>query len=551
MKILIYNWAKFDSPVMAGGGVTMYLRNVIRELLARDNVEVWFLSSGNSYRFWNRKPCIEETANAFDHPRLRTFTLVNSPIKAPAHAAFNDIDQWLRDEVTPRLVYNFIDLHGPFDALHIHNLEGIGADVLNLPKGDKLRRIFYTFHNYMPVCPQIELLYDNRLTCNDYNDGNSCVGCLASDHRMADLIAIDRIGGAIKRQGLAGHPLGGFLFDMFVGTKSYIKAARNLTHDLIGGLRTGFRDWGLRARSEAGKSHDWKAGPKTRVLLAFPPAARLQEASAYRQWREANGLALRDHVDGIFAVSDLCRQTAMRFLPPGTKVETLLLPIDIEVPTTERQALRANRPIALVIPGEAPPSPGLTLSFIGYDIVSKGLPFLIDALTAIDDTLYRETVDLLIVARLSPRLERQLAQLETRFRSVRVVPGYERDQLSALSQMIDLNIVPSIWWETFNQVMVELARLGVPSLVSSHVGAKQTLTRPENFVFEAGDPQDFRNQLDRLLRNAELRDSFFDENLQMPSLIQHVDQLVARYCGHATASSSPSNLGTGTLQLRG
>ena len=89
--------------------------------------------------------------------------------------------------------------------------------------------------------------------------------------------------------------------------------------------------------------------------------------------------------------------------------------------------------------------------------------------------------------------------------------------------------MPSIWWETFNQVTVELARLGVPSLVSTHVGAKQTLTRPETFVFEAGDAADFRTKLDRLVRDRALRDSFFDEELLMPSMAQHVDWLLERY----------------------
>lgn len=532
MKILIYNWTQFDSPVMAGGGVTMYLRNVIQELVSREGVEVWFLSSGDRYRFFNRQPVIEETSNAYDNPQLKTFTLVNSPIKAPAHDAFHSVDRWLRDDVTPRLIADFIERHGPFDAFHIHNLEGLGANVLTLPKGGKLGRIFYTFHNYMPVCPQIELLYDNRLPCTDYRDGHRCVGCLAHDRRMDNLIALDRVGGALKGHGLAGHPLGGFLFDTYSGTRSYATALKNLTRDVVTGLRTGFRHWHLRPKSKAGVTHGWKAGPKTRSPVPHEPGSRILDGHAYRQWREANGQALRDNADGLFAVSDLCGQTAMRFLPPGTKVQTLLLPIDIEISPAERAALRTNRP-SETKQDEARPS--LTLSFIGYDIPSKGLPFLIDALAELNDPYYRDSVDLLIVARLSPQRERQLAQLQARFRSVKVVPSYGRDQLAALSQMIDLNIVPSIWWETFNQVTVEMAKLGVPSLLSSNVGAKQTLTRPEEFVFDAGNAADFRSKLDRLVRSAALRQSFFDAELQMPTLAAHVDQLLAHYCGRNNA----------------
>lgn len=531
MKILIYNWAPFDNPVMAGGGVTTYLRNVIDELLTREGVEIYFLSSGERYGFFDRKPRIEATGNVYDDPRIKSFALINSPIKAPAHDAFYAVDQWLADPVTPRLVSEFLAAHGPFDAFHIHNLEGIGAGVLSLPKDAGARRMFYTFHNYMPLCPQIELLYDQRLPCTDYCDGTRCVGCLGHERRMGDLIAFDRVGGAIKGRGLAGHPLGGFLFDVYAGSKSYARALRNLARDLLHGARTGFRHWHLRPKTEAGQRQSWRPSAKTKPLNILPLEPPMLGGAAYKAWRETNGAALRDHMDAIFAVSDLCRDTALRFLPEGTAVETLTLPIDIEISVKEREALRVDR-----AQEGTKGRDGVTLSFIGYDIPSKGLPFLIDALAQIDDPFYRETVDLLIVARFDGQRKRQLAQLETRFRSVKIVPGYGRDQLCELAQSIDLNIVPSIWWETFNQVTVELARLGVPSLVSSHVGAKQVIADPQTFVFEASNAQDMRLKLDRLLRDPALRAGFFDRELVMPTMAGHVDELLARYGGSKAAS---------------
>jgi len=521
MKILFYNWAQFDSAVMAGGGVTLYLRNVIEELLERDDVEVYFLSSGARYGLFKRRPAIHPTPSAYNHPRLKTFTLVNSPIKAPAHDAFYSISTWLRDTKTTDLIKDFIDEHGPFDAFHIHNLEGISANVLSLEKGPNLKRLFYTFHNYMPVCPQIELLYNEKDLCTDYHGGTRCVGCLGHENNMQDLIALDRIGGFIKGRGLAGHPVGGLLFDVYSGTRSYFRAVRNMARDLVYGVRTGFRHWHLRPRSEPGQRHSWRPGPGTPPLNVMPLPSAAVSGAAYRQWREANGEALRRHADGIFAVSDLCRETVLRFLPPQTRVETLPLPIDIDVTPQEREALRAERSAG----------DGVTLSFIGYDIPSKGLPFLIDALMQIDDPFYKENVDLLIVARLSPRRRRQLQQLETKFRSVQILPGYGRNQLGTLSQKVDLNIVPSIWWETFNLVTVEMGLLGVPSLVSDRVGAKQTITAQDHFVFEAENAADLIAKLTPLVKNPDLRARFFDKPLNVPSMQDHVDLLMERYRG--------------------
>lgn len=532
MKILIYNWTQFDNALMAGGGVTLYLRNVIEEMLRREDVEIYFLSAGADYGMLRRKPRIEPTSNAYDHPRLKTFRLINSPIKAPAHDAFYAVDAWLNDKDSSALFEGFLKEHGPFDAVHLHNLEGISANILTLPKGPHMRRLFYTFHNYMPVCPQIELLYDGREPCEDYHDGTRCLSCLGHQNQMRDLVAFARMGHFIKGRGIAGHPLGGFLFDVFSGTRSYYVAARNLFRDVVTGLRTRFRHWHLRPRQDSAVRNGWRPSSDTQTPTPFALEGTQLPAVAYRQWRESNGEALRDNVDGLFAVSELCRQTVLRFLPKGTEVETLTLPIDIEIPREERIALRANRDAEAsddkAVAGAQKP---VTLSFIGYPIPSKGLPFLIDALTGIDDPFYRENVDLLIVARMNPMESRRLLQLESYFRSVRVIPSYARDQLTAISQMIDLNIVPSIWWETFNQVTVELARLGVPSLVSSHVGAKETLPHHDRFVFRSSDAEDLRQKLDRLVKDPALRDSFFDTELNMPSMRAHVDLLLDRYSG--------------------
>ena len=521
MKILIYNWVQFDNPYLAGGGVTVYLQNVIAELLSRDGVEVYFLTSGHRYGMFDRRPRIRPTANAVNHPRLKTFTLWNSPVKAPAHDAFYGIDTWRSDTVTVKLIERFLRQHGPFDAMHLHNLEGIGAGVLSMPRGPWVKRRFYTIHNYMPVCPQIELLYDGRLPCTDFAEGHRCVGCLQHENRMDDLIAMRRVGEHVDLRGLGGHPLGGLLFDLGAAGHYLWKAVRNICLDLAHGLRTRFALWKPRPRKAPAARQDWRAGPRTPKLAQHPLDRRERLATAYRLWREQNGAALAREVDGVFAVSDLARDVMLRHLPDGARIETLPLPIDVDPDAAERARLDRARQ----------DRDGVTLSFIGYDIPSKGLPFLLDALAEIDDPWYREKVDLIIVAALGSQRARQVVQLKPRFRSITLVPHYSRDQLTRLAERIDLNIVPSIWWETFNQVTVEMGRLGVPSLVSSTVGARMTLPHQDRFVFDSGDAADLRAKLDRLVKDPALRASFHERPLAIPTLAEHVDRLMAAYRG--------------------
>lgn len=519
MKVLIYNWVQFDDARLAGGGVTVYLRNVIEELLRREDVTVYFLSSGKHYRAFRRKPRIVPSSNAYGHDRLKTFTLLNSPIKAPAHDAFFSIDQWREDDVCSGLIANFIREHGPFDALHIHNLEGIGTKVLTLPKGPDLARLFYTFHNYVPLCPQIELLYNGREPCLDFRDGSRCIGCLGHDNQMHDLVAWARAASVVDISGLAGHPLGGFLFDMLAAAIHLYKAVRNLVIDIRHGFATKFRHWHLRPKQGSGERLGWRKQAGTPAPKVIPLNRRAGEADAYKLWRETNAWALATQADGLFAVSDLARDTAQRLMPAGRRIETLLLPIDVDPDPASVAGLRSRRALAKDV----------TLSFVGYDIASKGLPFMIDALADLNDPYYRKQVNLLVVARLGAQRTRQLVQLERQFKSVRVVPSYRRDQLEDLSGLIDLNVVPSIWWETFNQVTVELGRLGVASLVSSTVGAKQTIHDHDSFVFKSGDAADFRKKLDQLVKNPNLRARYFDQPLAIPTIREHVDLLLERY----------------------
>lgn len=519
MKILIYNWAQFDDARLAGGGVTVYLRNVIEELLDRDGVTVYFLSAGKHYSAFRRKPRIVPTGNAYGNARLKTFTMLNSPIKAPAHDAFFSIDKWREDDVCAGLVADFLRAHGPFDALHIHNLEGIGTKVLTMPKGRDLKRLFYTFHNYAPLCPQIELLYDGSEPCRDFRDGSRCVGCLKQNNKMRELMAWARAAGVVDISGLEGHPLGGFLFDMLGAAIFFYKAIRNLLTDIRHGFATKFRYWHLRPEQRVGEQLGWRRQIDTPPPRPIPLDRSAGEAEGYRLWRETNAVALATYVDGLFAVSDLARETALRLMPTGSRIETLPLPIDVDPAPDAFARLRARRAKATEV----------TLSFVGYEIPSKGLPFMIDALADLNDPFYRDRVHLLVVARLGSQRARQLVQLERQFKSVRVVPSYRRDQLEDLSGLIDLNVVPSIWWETFNQVTVELGRLGVPSLVSSTVGAKQAIADHTNFVFESGDAEDFRNKLDRLVKNPDLRARSFDHPLAIPTVKEHVDLLLERY----------------------
>ena len=176
-SVLIYNWAQFDNPDMDGGGVSVYIKNIIEALLEQ-GVRVVFLSAGFSYTGVNDSPFIEETDNMFRNQGVRSFRVVNSPVKAPAHDSYGDLYCARENEEIANLFIDFMNTHGQFDEVHFHNIEGLSTVLFEKIKSKTNTKIAYWLHNYHSICPQIELFKDGNQKCDDYHNGADCIGCL-------------------------------------------------------------------------------------------------------------------------------------------------------------------------------------------------------------------------------------------------------------------------------------------------------------------------------------------------------------------------------------
>ncbi|MDE7223420.1 MAG: glycosyltransferase, partial [Acetatifactor sp.] len=110
-KILIYNWIPFDNPNKVGGGVTIYCRNLVEEILRqRPDVCVYFLSSGWAYDISKEECYIRKTENIFGE-RCRSFEIVNSPVPAPQDMLFQNPRAAFENQELKGVFKEFIDIH--------------------------------------------------------------------------------------------------------------------------------------------------------------------------------------------------------------------------------------------------------------------------------------------------------------------------------------------------------------------------------------------------------------------------------------------------------
>ena len=449
-RLLFYNWAQFDDPNRLGGGVSVYLRNLLDELSQRADLEIWFLSAGVRASLTDRRVHCIETSNEFAGRGVKSFTMVNSPVRAPAMAMFHKIDLCRTDTLSRDAFQSFLDAHGPFDAVHIHNLEGISSKVLELAPSYSRTRFVYTWHNYIPLCPQVHLLFQDRQPCDDFGDGGKCAACIA------------------------------------------------------------------------------------------PPLHRRQTppAASYRLWRETNLRLLNSEFHCTIAVSDLAKRTVVGLGAHPEAVRVVPLGMDGHATPGEMKACWNAKPAR----------DRFTFSFVGYGATYKGLPFLAEAVERAPQGMFKQDADLIVAARLGRRERALLKRLGRVFHKVTHINGFERHDLPDIAGATDVNIVPSIWPETFNQVGYELLCAGTPSLLSSTVGLRMFYENKPGFEFVAGDHDDLVEKMTALMRHRDKVAAFWDTPVRLPTMQEHADAVLEIMMGGGSVRSGDRKRVGGALE---
>lgn len=181
-KILIYNWLPFDNPWGWGGGVTVYCRNLIGQILKDDpNVCVYFLSSGFAYDATKSSTYIRMISNAFGD-RVRQYEVVNSPVPAEQRMVYRNPLVALENKKLKKLISSFIRANGPFQSIHFNNIEGLSLDIMDLKADFMETKFLYSIHNYIAMCVNgTYYMRHKHCNCNPEHSADDCYQCLHKD----------------------------------------------------------------------------------------------------------------------------------------------------------------------------------------------------------------------------------------------------------------------------------------------------------------------------------------------------------------------------------
>lgn len=171
MKILFVNWAPLWRGAQAGGGVNVYVQAMSSELAKRGH-QVYAVNAGFSYDLllW---PRIRHVRN---YQQVACYEILNSPVIAPGFFNLHRPQSDVQNTVIETLFQRLLKRLQP-DVVHFNNIEGFSGQCIALARQFGAR-VIYSLHNYHPLCNQVNLLYQNRTVCNDFNAGQKCTTCL-------------------------------------------------------------------------------------------------------------------------------------------------------------------------------------------------------------------------------------------------------------------------------------------------------------------------------------------------------------------------------------
>lgn len=474
MKLLLYNWAQFDNEVRLGGGVSIYLKRLIPELV-KQCVEVVFLSVGSDA---SKQLKIEQVKNCFDRLGVKSYKLFNSSIPYPHRQAFG-ADELLENTEVSGVLGEFVKQIRP-DVVNFHSIEGLPASALRLKETFPDIKWWFTAHNYHLICQQIQLFQKrHNRNCRDFLQGHACRTCQWQD--------FDNISSA----------------DMLVHRLPWIKNPLNALEFLRRGLSR------FRRSSENALPTD-----RERVDAAWLNREAVKNAEYFFDWRSYNMETMSLHLDGIIAVSKM--QKAL-LCEAGVSKERLYV---LSPAVSEQRAVKKASATKAIS----------TVSYWGYSNPGTGLSLFLDSLELMAHSYSAtKSISVLVVSDIGLRFRDRLALLAPHFNKIEVIKRYDHDNMKSIAATTDLAVIGPILQETYCQVAAELYDLGVPVLASSTLGFADEHINDERFIFESGVEADLVKRLICLIEKPEALTSYW-ETTSVPALLsEHAQEMVSLY----------------------
>ena len=174
----ILGWADISKGAKEGGGYNLVALNHALELMGNGS-RVFYLKSGIDYSLSYLMGIRPKRQIQYQGSKLgiEQYTLYNSRNRAPSLFNINNMKYQLADKKQNNLVIKWL-LKRNIMQVYIHSLEGQALDLISDIKEKTGIKVYIICHDHFYICPRVNLLYQGREVCLDYEKGEKCEKCL-------------------------------------------------------------------------------------------------------------------------------------------------------------------------------------------------------------------------------------------------------------------------------------------------------------------------------------------------------------------------------------
>lgn len=414
MRVLYYNWAPLNYKRSIGGGVAVYIKNILSFLAHNKEqfpFEAVFLSSGFYYDF-TKKPYIrkEESAHGFD-----VYTIVNSSILAPQLFTKNMYKKILTDKESAKVFEEFILQTGPYDVIHFHSLEGLSPNVLDLKAKFPNTKFLHTIHDYGIFCPTVQFWTSNQTNCVKDTNKVNCSDCVI--------------------------------------------ARKAMPHRLKKGMRPGRHNRSNRIIIKLLNKIYTKLFYRLKLYSIFG----YHDEATYKQFRNLCIEKINKNIDVELVVSNRVGEIAKLYGIDASKIKTAYI-----------GTLVAEHCKKLNIKE----SGIFTLLYMGYMTHAKGFFSLLEYLENFDENISKHIDVKLAVKITDKSVYNRVLNLKSKFHDIICYEGYSHADFPKIMKDVSLGIIPSLWEDNLPQTAIEMIASGIPVLASENGGAHELNTHP-------------------------------------------------------------------------
>ncbi|MBR1598071.1 MAG: glycosyltransferase [Lachnospiraceae bacterium] len=244
------------------------------------------------------------------------------------------------------------------------------------------------------------------------------------------------------------------------------------------------------------------------------------EAKHYEQYRKETLFVMNSCFDEVLCVSKRTKEVAER---AGIRKNILRLSYAGSAVAGRQRGYKGN--------GN---TEALHIIYLGYAFKEKGFDFFLRAVDSIPKKM-AEKLFVTVVARANEetcRRAEEILNIPGRYEGSIYLNGYEdEDELEKILSAQDLGIIPVLWEDNLPRVAMEQFAAGIPLLTSDLGGAKELGGDNPDFVFRAGDIEDFIEKLRNIMEHRELLGKYFEQAIKLKTMDEHLKELMEIYEG--------------------